>query len=184
MLNKKLIIIPIACLIGGYIIGYGNKPKPDIQIKEVVTIDKEKTEKVIAEEKEKLQKEFESKKWQQKTTTKITKPNGEIIEKTKEESKSSEKQKEQKEKDKKESKETKEKEKIKKETEIIQKQNESKYSLGLSTQKPIDKLLNTPPTSNLDYSVNLGFRLYGPLWLESGFQIKQKALSLGFKLEF
>lgn len=184
MFDKKYLIVGAAALIGGYAIGYGNKPDPDIQIKEVVTIDKEKTEKVIAEEKEKLKREFESKKWEKKTTTRVTKPNGEVRETTKEESKTVEKEKEDRQKDKKESKETKEKEKTKKETEIVQKSNQSKYSLGFSVQKPIDKVLNTLPSQDLDYLINAGVRIYGPLWLESGFQIKEKAVSLGIKLEF
>lgn len=184
MLNKKHIIVPIICLISGYAIGYGRKPQPEIQIKEVLTIDKEKIENVIAEERERLKREFESKKSEKKTTVKITKPNGEVIEKTKEETKSSEKQKETVKKDKKESKETKEKEQIKKETEIVQKSGQSKYSLGLSAEKNIDKLFNTLPTDGLDYTVSLGLRVYGPLWLESGYQIKDKSVNLGIKLEF
>ena len=184
MFDKKYLIIGIVALIGGYAIGYGNKPKPDIQIKEVVTIDKEKTEKVIAEEKEKLKREFESKKWQKKTTTRVTKPNGEVREITSEESKSSEKKKESTKKEKKESKEIEQKEKIKKETEIVEKYNQSKYSVGFSAQKPLDKVLNTLPNENLDYLVNAGVRIYGPLWLESGFQAKEKAISLGIRLEF
>jgi len=184
MFDKKYLIIGVVALIGGYAIGYGNKPKPDVQIKEVVTIDKEKTEKIIAEEKEKLKREYESKKWQKKTTTRVTKPNGEVEETTSEESKTSEKEKEKKQKEKKESKETKEKENLKKETEITEKYNQSKYSVGFSVQKPIDKVLSTLPSEDLDYLVNAGIRIYGPLWLESGFQVKEKAVSLGIKLEF
>jgi len=184
MLDKKYIIAAALCLVGGYAIGYGNRPAPDIQIKEVLVVDKEKTEKVIAEERERLEKEYQSKKTEKKITKKITKPNGEVIETTKEESKTEESNSEVVDKDSKNSKETKEKESVKKETEIVQKQNLSKYSAGLMAEKSIDKLLTTKPTEELNIELNLGFRLYGPLWLETGYEFKDKSLGFGFKLEF
>jgi hypothetical protein len=184
MFDKKYIIVGTLCLVGGYAIGYGNRPAPDIQVKEVFVFDTEKLEKAIAEERERLEKEYQSKKSEKKITKKITKPNGEIIETTKEESKSEENSSEVVQKDKKESKETKETESVKKETEIVQKQNLSKYSAGLMAEKPVDKLLSTKPTEELNVELNLGFRLYGPLWIETGYGFKDKSLALGFKLEF
>lgn len=184
MLNKKTIIISAACLIGGYVIGYGNKPEPEVQIKEVVTIDKQEIEKAVSKERERFEKELQSKNSKKIDITRITKPNGEIIEKIKEREKSSKKEKEKTKKDKKNEKESSKKENVKKETDISVKPNFSKYSLGISVEKPIGKILSTKPAENLDYSVDLGFRLYGPLWLESGYQIKQGGVSLGIRLEF
>jgi flagellar biosynthesis GTPase FlhF len=184
MFDKKYIAVAALCLVGGYAIGYGNRPAPDIQVKEVFVVDTEKLEKAIAEERERLEKEYQSKKSEKKITKKVTKPNGEIIETTKEESKSEEKSTEVVEKDKKESKETKETESIKKETEIVQKQNLSKYSAGLMAEKPIDKLLTTKPTDETEIKLNVGMRVYGPFWLETGYGFKDKSLGLGFKLEF
>ena len=184
MFDKKYIITAALCLVSGYAIGYGNRPAPDIQIKEVLVVDKEKTEKVIAEERERLEKEYQSKKTEKKITKKITKPNGEVIETTKEESKTEENNSEIVDKGSKNSKETKEKERTKKEAETVQKQNLSKYSAGLMAEKPIDKLLTTKPAEELNFQLNLGLRVYGPFWLETGYGFKDKSLGLGFKLEF
>lgn len=184
MFKKKNYIIAGLCLIGGYAVGYGNRPAADIKIKEVFVVDTEKLEKAIAEERERLEKEYQSKKSEKKITKKIIKPNGEIIETTKEESKSEEISSEVAEKDSKDSKETKQTESIKKETEITEKQNLSKYSVGLMAEKPADKLLSTPPSEESNIQLNVGLRVYGPLWVETGYGFNDKSIGIGFKLEF
>jgi hypothetical protein len=51
-------------------------------------------------------------------------------------------------------------------------------------EKPIDKLLTTKPAQELNLQLNLGLRVYGPIWLETGYGFKDKSLGLGLKLEF
>jgi hypothetical protein len=154
---KKILLI--VALVAAFLAGRGLKPQPEIVVKEKVV--EKIVEKVVEKKNEQVNKVKKT----------ITKPDGTIIVEEKEEWQIKTNTVKQIESDK------------KTDTLSVSKML-SKYRLGFQAEIPIDKLLNEPLKDNLDYSINGGLRLIGPLWLESGIGLNRKELRLGVSWEF
>lgn len=59
-----------------------------------------------------------------------------------------------------------------------------RFSLGLSVEKPVTKLLNTAPAAELDYRVKGSIRVLGEVWLDTGYSWNAQKLELGLSFHF
>jgi len=66
-----------------------------------------------------------------------------------------------------------------KEVVLYKESKQSRYSVSGGVKTHVASF-----TDATDYYINLGVRAVGPLWLESGYQINDKQLSVGVRYEF
>jgi hypothetical protein len=169
----------IGCLIG---FNLRSAPKTELIEKtvEVKVLDEETLQKRLSEEQEKWKKNVR----EIKTVRVITKADGskEEFSQTEMETKE-EKQTAKIEKEEKQEKKRQEESKftyIEKKTE----QASARYSIGVTVHKPVESIMKTKPLDNVDYSVKAGVKVVDPVWVELGYRIKEKSISLGAAIQF